>query len=62
MTNSVTFNVSSVSHSPIRWGYHRVSTVHSQSLELPADKIWSGTGKENRELKALYVVDAEESD
>jgi DNA invertase Pin-like site-specific DNA recombinase len=68
MTNSVTFNVSSVSHSPIRWGYHRVSTVHSQSLELghqelidagiPADKIWSeqvsGKSKENRpELKAL---------
>jgi DNA invertase Pin-like site-specific DNA recombinase len=68
MTNSVTFNVSSVSHSPIRWGYHRVSTVHGQSLELghqelidagiPADKIWSeqvsGKSKENRpELKAL---------
>ena len=57
-----------MSHSPIRWGYHRVSTVHGQSLELgrqefidagiPADKIWSeqvsGKSKENRpELKAM---------
>lgn len=57
-----------MSHSPIRWGYHRVSTVHGQSLELgrqelvdagiPEDKIWSeqvsGKSKENRpELKAM---------
>ena len=57
-----------MSHSPIRWGYHRVSTVHGQSLELgrqelidagiPADKIWSeqvsGKSKEDRpELKAM---------
>ncbi len=56
-----------MSHSPIRWGYHRVST-YGQSLELgrqelidagiPADKIWSeqvsGKSKEDRpELKAM---------
>ena len=57
-----------MSHLPTRWGYHRVSTLHGQSLELgrqelvdagiPEDKICSeqvsGKSKENRpELKAM---------
>ena len=28
-----------MSHSPIRWGYHRVSTVHGQSLELGRQEL-----------------------
>ena len=63
-----------MSHSPIRWGYHRVSNVHGQSLELgrqelidagiPADKIWSeqvsGKSKANATFRMIVFPSFEQ--
>ena len=45
-----------MSHSPIRWGYHRVSTVHGQSLELGRQELIDAGIRRTRSGVSKYLV------